>query len=65
MKTNIRKRIEEVNTMAQGERGFASMDPKKQRQAASKGGKRAHEKGTAHEFSSEEARMAGKKGGSR
>lgn len=45
-------------------RGFASMDPSKQRQIASKGGKAAHEKGTAHQFSSAEASAAGKKGGS-
>ena len=44
-------------------RGFASMDPEKQREIASKGGKASHEKGTAHEFSSEEAREAGRKGG--
>lgn len=44
-------------------RGFASMDPEKQREIASKGGKAAHEKGTAHEFDSEEAREAGRKGG--
>jgi general stress protein YciG len=45
------------------ERGFAAMDPESQRQIASKGGKAAHEKGTAHEFSSEEAAEAGRKGG--
>jgi general stress protein YciG len=44
-------------------RGFASMDPKRQREIASEGGKAAHEKGTAHEFTSEEARAAGRKGG--
>ena len=44
-------------------RGFASMDPSKQREIASKGGRAAHAKGTAHEFSSEEARVAGRKGG--
>ena len=44
-------------------RGFASMDEEKQREIASKGGKAAHEKGTAHEFSSEEAKEAGQKGG--
>lgn len=41
-------------------RGFASMDPKTQREIASKGGKAAHEQGNAHEFTSEEAREAGK-----
>ena len=44
-------------------RGFASMDDTKQREIASKGGRVAHEKGTAHEFSSDEAREAGRKGG--
>ncbi len=44
-------------------RGFASMDEEKQRDIASKGGKAAHEAGTAHEFDSEEAREAGRKGG--
>lgn len=44
-------------------RGFASMDPAKQREIASRGGKAAHAKGTAHEFTSEEARGAGRKGG--
>jgi general stress protein YciG len=44
-------------------RGFASMDPDKQRTIASKGGKAAHAKGTAHEFTSEEAREAGRRGG--
>ena len=44
-------------------RGFAAMSPEKQRQIASMGGKAAHEKGTAHEFTSEEARAAGRKGG--
>ena len=44
-------------------RGFASMDEDKQREIASKGGKAAHEKGTAHEFTPEEAREAGRKGG--
>jgi general stress protein YciG len=44
-------------------RGFAAMDEEKQREIASKGGKAAHEKGTAHEFSHEEAVAAGRKGG--
>jgi len=46
-----------------GSRGFASMDPQRQRQIASQGGRAAHVQGTAHEFSSEEARAAGRKGG--
>ena len=44
-------------------RGFASMDPERQREIASQGGKAAHESGNAHEFTSEEAREAGRKGG--
>ena len=44
-------------------RGFASMDPNKQKEIASKGGRAAHAKGTAHEFTSDEARVAGRKGG--
>jgi general stress protein YciG len=44
-------------------RGFASMDPAKQKEIASKGGRAAHAKGTAHEFTSDEARVAGRKGG--
>lgn len=44
-------------------RGFAGMDPQKQRDIASKGGKAAHALGTAHEFTSAEAAEAGRKGG--
>ena len=46
-----------------GGRGFAGMEAEKQREIARKGGRAAHEKGTAHEFDSEEARAAGRKGG--
>ena len=49
--------------MAIEDRGFASMDRQKQREIASKGGKAAHQNGTAHEWTSEEAREAGRKGG--
>ena len=49
--------------MAIEDRGFASMDRQKQREIASKGGRVAHEKGTAHEWTREEAREAGRKGG--
>lgn len=45
------------------DRGFASMDPAKQRAIASKGGRLAHERGVAHRWSSAEARVAGRKGG--
>ncbi len=44
-------------------RGFASMSPEKQREIARKGGRAAHEKGTAHEWTPDEARLAGRKGG--
>jgi uncharacterized protein len=53
----------EVAHMAKEDRGFASMDRMKQREIASKGGRAAHVKGTAHEWSAEEARVAGRKGG--
>lgn len=49
--------------MSTRQRGFASMDPEKQREIARKGGRAAHQKGTAHEWDSEEARIAGRKGG--
>src|SRR5215510_2336412 len=49
--------------VAKEDRRFASMDRSKQRDIASKGGKAAHQKGTAHEWTSEEAREAGRKGG--
>jgi general stress protein YciG len=53
-----------MNTSERKERrGFASMSPEKQREIASKGGRAAHQKGTAHEWTSEEARSAGRKGG--
>lgn len=42
-------------------RGFAAMDPQRQREIASLGGRAAHQSGHAHEFSSEEARAAGRK----
>ena len=44
-------------------RGFAAMDPSRQKELAQRGGKAAHELGRAHEFSEDEARAAGKKGG--
>ncbi len=45
-------------------RGFAAMDEERLRDISSKGGKAAHQKGKAHEFTIEEAREAGRKGGS-
>ena len=54
----------EVNKPAgKSERGFAAMDPERQREIAREGGKAAHQSGNAHEFTSEEARKAGRKGG--
>ena len=44
-------------------RGFGTMAPERQREIASKGGRVAHERGLAHEFTSEEGRTAGRKGG--
>ena len=52
-----------MNETRKERRGFASMSPEKQREIASKGGRAAHQKGTAHEWSSDEAREAGRKGG--
>ncbi|WP_438030587.1 KGG domain-containing protein [Sorangium sp. So ce233] len=52
-----------MGQMSESKRGFAAMNAEQQRQIASQGGKAAHEKGTAHEFTSEEARAAGRKGG--
>ncbi len=51
------------NGAGKSRRGFASMDRTRQREIASKGGRAAHAKGTAHEWSSDEARTAGQKGG--
>lgn len=44
-------------------RGFASMNPERQRKIASQGGKAAHASGNAHQFNTAEAREAGRKGG--
>ena len=49
--------------MAIEDRGFASMDRNRQREIASKGGRAAHKKGAAHEWTREEAQAAGRKGG--
>jgi len=53
----------EVKIMAKSRRGFASMDRDVQSRIAAKGGRAAHRKGTAHEWTSEEAKRAGRKGG--
>jgi general stress protein YciG len=56
-------RVELATASKKSNRGFASMDRSKQREIASKGGRAAHEKGTAHQFTPDEARQAGRKGG--
>ncbi len=50
-------------TEEKSRKGFAAMSREKQREIASKGGRAAHAKGTAHEWTSEEAQKAGRKGG--
>lgn len=54
---------EESNGRKTSNRGFAAMDPDKQRRIASEGGRAAHRQGVAHEWSRDEAREAGRKGG--
>ena len=53
----------EKQSNAKSIRGFAAMDIEKQKEIARKGGRAAHQQGVAHEWSSQEAREAGKKGG--
>jgi general stress protein YciG len=63
-KTFIMSEMNNQNgTQKKSVRGFAAMDAEKQREIARKGGRAAHEQGVAHEWSSQEAREAGKKGG--
>ncbi len=54
---------EQRNPGRSSKRGFASMDPARQREIASKGGRAAHKQGVAHQWTQEEARVAGRKGG--
>jgi general stress protein YciG len=61
--TDVAKDPTMINAERKERRGFASMSPEKQREIASKGGRAAHQKGTAHEWTSDEARNAGRKGG--
>jgi len=61
--TDVAKERTMINGERKERRGFASMSPEKQREIASKGGRAAHQKGTAHEWTSDEARNAGRKGG--
>ncbi len=60
---NEAAKVRNVTGERKERRGFASMSPEKQREIASKGGRAAHQKGTAHEWTSDEARSAGRKGG--
>lgn len=53
----------EKQQMQKSRRGFAAMSPERQREIASQGGRAAHQQGVAHEWSADEARAAGKKGG--
>lgn len=55
--------VEEAPVRRPSRRGFAAMDGTRQRQIASLGGRTAHKRGQAHQFTSEEARLAGRKGG--
>lgn len=59
----LTKELLVMSETKKSKRGFAAMDPKKQREIASKGGRTAHEKGTAHEWTSDEAARAGRIGG--
>jgi general stress protein YciG len=63
MSTNNFERPRAPSDRPKSNRGFASMDLAKQREIASKGGKAAHAQGRAHEFTADEARAAGRKGG--
>lgn len=58
-----KKMAQNDNNQGNSNRGFAGMDPEKQREIASKGGRAAHESGNANEFDSESGREAGRKGG--
>jgi general stress protein YciG len=58
---NQNNRLHTDTVSPKPKRGFAAMDPERQRQIASKGGRAAHEQGTAHRFTTDEARAAGRK----
>ncbi len=51
------------NQTRKSNRGFAAMSPERQKEIASQGGRAAHQQGVAHEWNSQEAREAGRKGG--
>lgn len=54
---------EQDNGILKSRRGFAAMSAERQREIASQGGRAAHQQGVAHQWSKDEARAAGKKGG--
>lgn len=60
---NESRELNQASKPQRAHRGFAAMDVARQKEIASKGGRAAHESGHAHEFTSEEARRAGRKGG--
>ena len=61
--TDDQQEISNSNNGRRSNRGFAAMSPERQKQIASEGGRAAHKLGVAHEWNSDEARKAGKKGG--
>lgn len=61
--TNDQQENSNSNNGRRSNRGFAAMSPERQKQIASEGGRAAHKLGVAHEWNSDEARKAGKKGG--
>lgn len=63
MLTDLGDSQNQTKSSGRGNQGFASMPKEKQREIASKGGKAAHEQGTAHEWNSAEAAAAGRRGG--
>jgi len=63
MTATTKKTTEADDAKPRSRKGFAAMDPALVRKLASKGGRAAHEQGTAHEFTPEEAKAAGRKGG--
>ncbi|WP_400193534.1 KGG domain-containing protein [Hymenobacter sp. B81] len=62
-KTGTDSRSSVAGTSRTSNRGFASMDPEAQRRIASEGGRASHASGRGHEWTSQEAREAGRKGG--
>jgi len=61
--TSDQQEVANTNNGRRSNRGFAAMSPERQKQIASEGGRAAHKLGVAHEWNSDEARKAGKKGG--